>query len=160
MKEIYNNYKIDTDGSIYNKYGKKLKPSDNGKGYLIVGLRVEGKYITKAVHRLLAEAFIDNPENKPEVNHIDANRLNNELNNLEWVSHGENIQHSYNLKNRSALGSNNANCKTDEETVKQICEYIASGLSSSEIRDLGYSYTLVRSIKVKNNWKHISDLYF
>lgn len=82
MKEIYVNYKINENGFVFNKYGKELSPCDNGKGYLIVGLTVEGKRKTKAIHRLLAEAFIPNPDNLPEVNHKDANRRNNSLDNL------------------------------------------------------------------------------
>ena len=156
MKEIYNNYYITKDGDIFNKYKKKIKPVNNGKGYLIVGLSFEGKRIVKSVHRLLAEAFIKNPNNLSDVNHIDGDRRNNSLSNLEWISHGDNIKHSYLLKNRSALGIHNANCKTTEEDVIQICKYLEEGLKSSKIRDLGYNYNLVRSIKIRKIWNEIS----
>ena len=156
MKQIYENYFITETGEIYNKYNKQIKPVDNGKGYLIVGLTVENKRIIKAVHRLLAEAFISNPNNFSDVNHIDGDRRNNSLKNLEWLTHGDNIKHSYLLKNRSALGENNANCKTTEETVRLICNYLEQGYKPSKIRDLGFNYTLVRSIKRRRNWINIS----
>lgn len=160
MKQIYENYYVTPEGVVYNKYNKKLSPSDNGRGYLILGITANGKRFTKAVHRLVAEAYIENPNGLEEVNHKDGNRLNNNMENLEWVTHSENIKHSYFLENRSAKGSKNANSKTTEEIVHQICQHIQDGLSSSQIRDLGYSYILTRSIKTKANWSHISDLYF
>jgi len=63
-------------------------------GYLYVHLRKNGKSNNRLVHRLVAEAFIDNPYNKPQVNHIDGNKKNNNVNNLEWVTHSENQLHS------------------------------------------------------------------
>lgn len=63
--------------------------------YVKVSLTVNGKSQNKLVHRLVAQAFIPNPENKPEVNHKDGNKLNNCLDNLEWVTKSENIKHAY-----------------------------------------------------------------
>ena len=160
MKKIYENYYVSPNGEVFNRFNKKLSPCNNGRGYLVLGLTVNGKRFTKAIHRLVAEAYVENPNGLEEVNHKDGNRLNNNMENLEWVTHSENIKHSYVLGNRSAKGSKNANSKTTEEIVHQICQHILDELSSSEIRDLGYSYILVRSIKTKSNWSHISDLYF
>lgn len=88
IKEItdFPKYLIDTNGNIYNKRtNKKLKISDNGRGYKKVGLYTEeGKTINKYVHRLVAETFIPNPNNLSEVNHIDENKANNSVDNLEW----------------------------------------------------------------------------
>ena len=161
FKTIYDNYKLYENGDIVNKYGKKISPVDNGKNYLIVNLNTEpkGKRVCKAIHRLLGEHFIPNPNNLPEINHIDTNRRNNSLNNLEWCTHGENIKHSYDTNNRSATGTNNARCKTTEKVVHEICELLQRNIKSSAIRDLGYSYVLVRSIKSKKNWNHISEHY-
>lgn len=69
----------------------------NGRGYLGVCLIYNRRRKTKHIHRLLAESFIPNPKNKPQVNHIDGNKLNNSLNNLEWVTASENIIHGYKL---------------------------------------------------------------
>lgn len=158
-KEFGDNYTIFENGDIFNKYGKKLSPCDNGKGYLMVNVNINGKRTCKAIHRLLGEAFLPNPENYSDINHIDGNRQNNALENLEWCTHGQNIKHSYDLNNRSSLGSNNANCKHAESTVIEICELLSQGFTSANIRDLGYPYNLVRQIKQRKNWKHISDNY-
>ena len=159
MKQIYDGYFITENAEVFNKHGKKLSPVDNGKGYLILNLNINGKRKCKAIHRIMAEAFIPNPKCLPEVNHIDANRRNNSIDNLEWVTHGDNIQHSYNMSNRSAKGSNNANADIDEKTVREICELLSLGLKSSKIRDKGYPYNIVRNIKARNTWTHISKDY-
>lgn len=65
--------------------------------YSYVCLCVNNKRKSKRVHRLVAEAFIPNPENKSEVNHIDGNKQNNRVDNLEWVTGSENIQHGYRM---------------------------------------------------------------
>ena len=158
-KEFGDNYIIFENGDIFNKYNKKLSPCDNGKGYLMVNVNINGKRTCKTVHRLLGEAFLPNPNNYSDINHIDGNRQNNALENLEWVTHGQNIKHSYNLNNRTALGTNNANCKHDEFTVIAICELLSQGFKAAAIRDLGYPYSLTRQIKQRKNWRYISDNY-
>jgi hypothetical protein len=67
----------------------------SNKGYLSVTLSKNGQSNTKAVHRLLAQAFIPNPENKATVNHLDGNKLNNSIENLEWATYSENAIHAY-----------------------------------------------------------------
>ena len=76
---------------------RNLKPALDNAGYLKVNL---GRYRTRNIHRLVAETFILNPEEKRDVNHKDGNKLNNNVSNLEWVSHSENIKHSYDFLNR------------------------------------------------------------
>lgn len=73
----------------------ELKPALDGK-YLFVVLQNNGSKKHKKVHRLVAENFIPNPLNKPIVNHIDGNKLNNSVENLEWVTASENSQHAVN----------------------------------------------------------------
>lgn len=85
-------YYVTTEGLIISTKGKTervLKPSRTGSGkrkYLFVVLRVDGKNVQKYVHRAVAEAFIPNPEGKPQVNHKDGNTFNNAVDNLEWVT--------------------------------------------------------------------------
>ena len=75
--------------------GKMMKPTDNGNGYLIVGLRFIGsKRKNHYVHRLVAEAFIPNPDGLKEINHIDYDKKNNSVWNLEWASRQDNIDWS------------------------------------------------------------------
>ena len=73
------------------RHGKILTPIDNGRGYMKVELKHNGKKRKAYVHRLVAEAFIENPNNKPFVNHIDNNPSNNFVDNLEWCTHQENV---------------------------------------------------------------------
>lgn len=97
-------YEVDVDGSVYslikNAHRRKckLKQYANERGYMKVNLYDSaGKCKKKYVHRLVAEAFIPNPLNKPNVNHIDANVKNNNVNNLEWCTQSENILHAVKL---------------------------------------------------------------
>ena len=97
------NYGVDEDGNIYS-FGRmfhrryrgtvKLNSRPNNKGYLVVHLYNEYGMSDKLVHRIVAETFIPNIDNKPEVNHIDGNKNNNSVNNLEWVTHKENVQNA------------------------------------------------------------------
>lgn len=92
--EVFNN------GRIFRIYGsEKIECSicipKNNKSYPMVTAQVDGKQKHFYVHRLMAEAFIPNPENKPHVNHKDGNKKNFSLENLEWVTPGENVRHAY-----------------------------------------------------------------
>jgi hypothetical protein len=89
-------YKVLDDLSIFNTKTKKtLKPWLNSNGYYYVDVLINGVTTKKAVHRLIAEEFIPNPLNKKQVNHIDGNKLNNSLNNLEWSTCSENLKHAF-----------------------------------------------------------------
>lgn len=94
-------YKVSTLGRVKGKYRIKSQ-QDNGKGYLMVRLNKNGESRWHLVHRLVAKAFIENPQNKPTVNHIDGNRKNNKFNNLEWATYSENNLHSYRYNGRKS----------------------------------------------------------
>lgn len=95
--ENYPRYLINTEGIIYDsKYNnRKICTWIDNTGYLQCNLYDENGKVYKRVHRLVAETFIPNPYNLPQVNHIDGNKLNNNVNNLEWVTNSENVQHGY-----------------------------------------------------------------
>ena len=83
------------DGQIKPIKSRYIRPADNGSGYKFVYLWKDNKQHRYYVHRLVDETFIPNPDNLPEINHIDNNKNNNHVNNLEWCSYGQNIKHAY-----------------------------------------------------------------
>ncbi len=100
----HTNYKVSSIGQVCNsETGRILKPSNNGKDYLQVVLSENGKCKTFKIHRLVAEHFIINPSNKRCVDHIDRNRLNNNVDNLRWASDSENQMNA--TKNKSNTSS-------------------------------------------------------
>ena len=89
--EGFENYLIFENGDVVNvNTGLKLKHFKNNCGYKTIGLSKKGKKSTKSVHRLLAKAYIPNPDNKPQVDHINRIRDDNRLCNLRWVTNSEN----------------------------------------------------------------------
>lgn len=140
-------YQVSNFGRVkslkYSTEGKILKGRHTGKGYLSVALFRNSVRKSTCIHRLVAQAFIPNPENKPEVNHIDENKLNNNVSNLEWVTPKENSNHgtrnirihqnkavTYNRKpvvcltNGVTYTSLTEACKTLGVTKSQVCSVL------------------------------------
>ena len=87
-------YYVSSDGRVLGANGL-VNPVKGRDGYLRCNIAQDGKFRLWLVHRLVAEAFIPNPDNKAEVNHIDGDKANNNVSNLEWVTREENIQHAH-----------------------------------------------------------------
>lgn len=117
--------------------GRELKISLTTRRYPYVALTIDNKPKKYSVHRLMAEAFIPNPDNKPQVNHKDGNKLNfTDLNNLEWCTASENSQHAVNTGLlKCTVGDKNPKCKYTDEQIKEIFRLNQEGFSGVEISD-------------------------
>ena len=131
-----------------------LSPSTDSYGYLVVGLtRIDETMRTRKVHRLVAAAFIPNPENKPEVNHKDGNKKNNSVSNLEWVTRPEHDNHK--RLSGQYKGSKNGNSKITEQDVMTIRQRLAAGEKQADIaQDYNISQVMVSLIKRRKHWTH------
>jgi len=110
------------------------------------------------LHRVLAIHFIPNPENKKEVNHIDGNKHNNELSNLEWCTPSENINHGVYLGiMNTANGLTKKNVRFSEKDIIDIKKRLLKGDFGSHIaNDYGVNKVLIYNIKSGRTWKHIT----
>lgn len=140
MKEIPKGIQLDNapyivteDGKLWSlRKQKYLKPADNGLGYLqtLITFNDNTRKMLK-IHRLVAQCYIPNPDNKSDVNHKDGNKANNHVSNLEWMTHSENVQHSYTSLNRLATiqrGSNHWNYgKTVSDSSKELMSAAKKG---------------------------------
>lgn len=117
--ELYEGYTINEIGEVYSylennkkirvnwdKKPLKMSPAKKSNGYMHIGLTNGEKYIYPTIHRLLALSFIPNPENYKYVNHIDGNKLNNNIENLEWVTHEINSRHAYKIGKNNPYSNN------------------------------------------------------
>ena len=94
IEEYAGLYQVSNLGRVKSLYTNSiLKGCKHINGYLVVNLYKNGSKSTKRIHRLVAQAFIPNPENKSQVNHIDENKTNNKVSNLEWTTRKENLNH-------------------------------------------------------------------
>jgi hypothetical protein len=155
MKAIkqYPNYFVTKEGLVFSSKTKKfLKFSYDQQGYQRVGLYI-GNYKTKTikVHRLVAETFIDNIENKKDVNHIDGNKANNNISNLEWCTRSENIKHAF--KNGLKIVTQNQIEGVKKRFSKQIVDKsngkIYNSLKDASI-DLNVNYSTLKNNFRKN----------
>lgn len=114
---IDNNYLLFKNGLIFNLYGKKISGRIDRCGYKEVN--INNKRVL--LHRIIAKAYIENPNNYPCINHIDGNKLNNNISNLEWCTHSQNTIHAYNTGlEKKVLGEKHHNNKLTEEQVIYI----------------------------------------
>lgn len=107
--EQYSNLEVSSYGRVKRIIGKTKNnnivsefPKDKDGYYRVSVQKLDGSWTSQPVHRLVAMVFINNPDNKKCVNHKDNNRVNNNVENLEWVTHKENVYHSYQFGNRNA----------------------------------------------------------
>ena len=167
LPEVKDIYLIDEQGNVYSEFKKGyLKPSLNHKGYLRYAIKLKnGKERQLFIHRLLMICYnyIENHE-EMQVNHIDGNKLNNNLNNLEWITNEDNMKHA--VKNNliaHQIGESNPCNKLSEQTVLEIIDHLLNkDMSVSDMAEIyNCSKSTIYAIKGKRNWRYLTkDINF
>ncbi|MDU0602411.1 NUMOD4 domain-containing protein [Pseudomonas aeruginosa] len=137
-----------------------LKMTDTAYGYKSVELKDNGNRRRMLVHRLVAMAFIENADGLPHVNHIDANKLNNRPENLEWVTHKQNMAHAARMGlmvSNSGPGMESPAAKLTDDSVREIKRRLAAGEGPASIaRNYPVTPSAISEIKAGRSWSHIS----
>jgi len=145
----------------YYTKAKLMKINLDRAGYTMVSLSIVSKTINRTIHRLIAEAFIPNEENKREVNHKNCIKRDSRLENLEWNTHQENMRHAV-VSGRIIIrkGSDNPGSKLKEDQVLEIKRMLETGLKSyREIGDVyGVDQSTIFLIKSGHNWSHLNNI--
>ena len=159
-------YIVSSDGHIYStknvgrgKYHKEISQRKNADGYMDITVGPNSFRTTRKVHRLVAEAFIGpQPDESYEINHKDRNRSNNDVSNLEWVTHKENVRLiPYEVGSAARSGSKNGRVKVNEQIVSEVRNlYENENMSVSEISfQYGIAYSTALDIVKYKTWKNI-----
>lgn len=167
MKEIVGYeglYQVSAEGHVYspakgtsNPRGKFMTLSLDHSRYTKVGLCKNGKKYNHSVHRLVAEAWIPNPNNLPQVNHKNGNREDNRVENLEWCSLSENIKHSFRELGRKVVrGAEHANSRLRDVDVEVIKESLSKGVLQRELAQrFNVTQATISNIKNGKRYLHI-----
>lgn len=152
-------YQVSDMGRVKSILFKKeliLKHGFNRCGYNYINLSKDKVYVSKTVHRLVALAFISNPENKPQVNHKDGDKNNNSVLNLEWNTSKENNTHSFKTGlNKGQKGIVNKNSKLSEEQVKEIRLIGKTRTLISIAKEFNVGKSSISYILNRDSWQHI-----
>ncbi len=140
-KPVNSFIEVSADGDV-KSHGKLVKGEICANGYKRIHVSDEGIDFKYLVHRLVAEAFIANPENLPCVNHKDGNKQNNAADNLEWCSYSDNQKHAYRTGLKSAKGVLNSQHKLTEVQVKEIRSSYVKRSQGRNSRDLAKKYNV------------------
>lgn len=150
--------------NIVNKNGYSLlkemflTPYVDDVGYFRIGLKLNSKTTHRRIHRLIATTFIPNPENKPQVNHINGIKTDNRLENLEWVTSLENTNHAIKAGLIKRNGENNASSKLIEIQVLDIKERLKKGETGSSIAKIYNVHASTISLIKRNiKWNHLNN---
>ena len=176
--EGFPNYLVSSEGRIWSKtriikrpsgnylrHGHFMEGRDDTHGYLTVGIKNKKQRKNVKIHRLVAIAFLENPENKREVNHINGIKTDNRKLNLEWMTSKENKSHAWNMglytkQDRSKLsGENNPTSKFTEDQVREIRRiYRQGGITQKALGKLyNTSQAQIYYIVNRITWKNIEE---
>lgn len=164
-------YEVSTEGQVrsktriitdscehtYTLQGKILCPNVIKNGYLVVYLRKNGQTIPRYVHRLVAEVFLPNPGNLPTVNHINGDKRDCSLSNLEWASYSQNNEHAYDSGLKPS-GEEFYNAKLTIEDVREI----RSNGKYATYKQIGQRYGVaagtIRDVLLYRTWSRVNQL--
>lgn len=153
-------YSCDKDGNIYSlpkktrKGTRVVKPFlSKNNGYLQVDLCKNGETKRFSVHRIIALSFLENKNNKEQVNHINGNKLDNCVVNLEWNTRSENQMHAVNTGLRSAKGIKNSSSKLTESMVRDIKN--RKERTTDLAKEFNVSLSTISGIRNNKTWTHL-----
>lgn len=154
----FERYKISRNGDVLGIHGRKLKALPH-KGYFChILMASDGTKKWFNLHRLIAQAFIPNPENKPEVNHINGIRSDHRILNLEWCSHAENMRHAVatGLHKNTRRGQSHPKAKLTENDVRLIRFLDKKGVMQKRLcSEFSVSKGVISNIINRASWVHI-----
>jgi len=153
-------YQVSNTGEVRNALKMVMKQKINRDGYKMINLMINKNKHTSTIHKLVATTFIQNPENKPVINHINGNKQCNWYKNLEWVTYRENSKHAIETGLVHVNGTENPNNKFNEDTIHEICKLLESVLDATAIdKILSGTKAVTSGIKQGRIWKDISSKY-
>jgi hypothetical protein len=152
------NYTVYSDGRIFVKRKNKFINGTDHQGYRRFKIIIDNELKSLLGHRIVAITFLPNPDNLAEVNHIDGNRANNNLSNLEWVSREGNQQHAFKTGLNSNKGSKNGRAQMNETTAREMYLHLLSGKTITELnKEYGYHKSALSKLKARVNWYEITQ---
>ena len=150
-------YTVYENGDVYGKQ-KKIIQRTNIDGYLTFTAGKKGNRMSVRTHRLVAKAFVPNPNGYPEVDHKDANRENAAASNLEWVSHQENVNRAHKKGHYAGRiqGEKNPKAKLKEEQVRDLRELYEYGYTIRDLhKQFGIPESTIGNIVHRHTWKDV-----
>lgn len=159
IKGYEGSYEISNKGRVRSKMrkGRFMKLLLQPSGYYRVGLRGDGPQKSFFVHRLVASHFVENNQDKPQVNHIDGNKLNNDYSNLEWVTPYENYHHARSIGlHESIMAENHCNSKLTNEQVVEIRKRRQQGETYNSLANhFGMAKQNIYSLCTGKTWRSV-----
>lgn len=166
MKEIFkvhkSGYLISNLGRIKGVRVEYITPTLGKNGYLITSLPIKGKRGWYSVHRAVYETFLGEIPKGKVINHIDGNKQNNSIDNLECITNAENTQHAYDAGLAKGLvGEDNSMSKLSAEDFLQVCQLLMEGATNQEVGELfGIHGRYVSLIRHKRRWKNMFPSWY
>jgi hypothetical protein len=150
---------VNREGVVKKRTGEVLLWSNNGAGYFTIGLNWKGSCVRRYVHRVVVEAFLPNPDNLPQVNHLDCDKSNNHVDNLVWSTRSDNILDAH-AKGRMIKRTTNAQTTilTKDQVIDLYTAVKRDGVGISEkARQMDIPRTTASSIINKRGREDITD---